>query len=93
MVSTWLAITYWSAGVVVDAQLIEVLRGEVPGAENVMVVDARYDYEYAGGHIRGAINLSDPQVFMDHFCSQVRQVDAIVIHCEFSSKRGPRLSV
>jgi M-phase inducer phosphatase 2 len=62
----------------------------------VFIVDARYPFEYAGGHIRTAEN-----IFTDNELRRVatKLFDAptstrpsiVVFHCEFSSERGPRL--
>eukprot|EP00698_Gefionella_okellyi_P017584 TRINITY_DN5166_c0_g1_i1.p1 TRINITY_DN5166_c0_g1~~TRINITY_DN5166_c0_g1_i1.p1 ORF type:complete len:395 (-),score=49.67 TRINITY_DN5166_c0_g1_i1:64-1248(-) len=63
--------------------------------DHVYVVDCRFDYEYEGGHIRTALNLSQPQdvegFFMHPTCPTGDRV-AVVFHCEFSSKRGPKLA-
>lgn len=58
------------------------------------ILDARYPYEYAGGHITGAENaFSLEEIFEKLFknaklCSKPR---VLIFHCEFSSERGPRL--
>jgi M-phase inducer tyrosine phosphatase len=61
------------------------------GYDLVLIVDARFEYEYHGGHIRGSKNIrsfADMKDFYDDF----RGCNACVIfHCEFSRHRGPTL--
>ena len=64
--------------------------------DKVIVVDARYDYEYEGGHIRGALNFACEADAMGFFFGAAPVCDdpartVIIIHCEFSSERGPRM--
>jgi M-phase inducer tyrosine phosphatase len=61
------------------------------GFDSLIIVDARFDYEYAGGHISRSVNVrsvADMQMlftqFRDHFA-------CVVFHCEFSTNRGPNL--
>ena len=59
------------------------------------VVDARFPFEYDGGHIRGA-RLCTLKEEIDTLYSSLSDLrseffrDVIVFHCEFSSKRAPR---
>ncbi len=69
------------------------------------VIDCRFDYEYNGGHIRGAVNMntaSDIEEF--HLgdnalkpaptCGGDKVKKTVLIfHCEFSEKRAPTLYV
>lgn len=69
------------------------------------VIDCRFDYEYEGGHIEGAVNITSPEQLEEYFFKDVEppvpsqsglfpQADCktvIVFHCEFSAKRGPTL--
>lgn len=60
-----------------------------------MILDARFDYEHEGGHIIGAHNVYLPthvEDLKDQFAN-MRMGDrlCVVIHCEFSSQRGPKL--
>ena len=59
-----------------------------------MIIDARYPFEYVGGHITSARNVYTEidlrSVFYELISSTCRQ-SIIVFHCEFSSERGPRL--
>lgn len=59
------------------------------GAIEVIVVDCRYDFEFRGGHIRGAIHFESKKQMIDMFFREIKKNVVIVFHCEFSSKRGP----
>lgn len=60
------------------------------------LIQQRNRQDFAGGHIRGAINQpsesfrSDAQV--DAFLQQhvTENVDKVVVHCQLSQQRGPR---
>eukprot|EP01127_Copromyxa_protea_P000238 TRINITY_DN1020_c0_g4_i2.p1 TRINITY_DN1020_c0_g4~~TRINITY_DN1020_c0_g4_i2.p1 ORF type:complete len:416 (-),score=71.02 TRINITY_DN1020_c0_g4_i2:76-1323(-) len=61
------------------------------GFESIVIIDCRYDYEYEGGHIKGAINCPNPESIDALF--QTMSPDShtcFVFHCEFSSERAPR---
>ncbi|XP_065341862.1 M-phase inducer phosphatase-like isoform X2 [Cloeon dipterum] len=82
----------------------ETLAGLLSGQFNLdqivfRVVDCRYPYEYAGGHIRGAINLFSKDLIEEEFITKCRLPSAsseqrhiLIFHCEFSSERAPCLS-
>lgn len=58
------------------------------------VIDCRYPYEYAGGHIKGAENIFTEEGIL-HLLHQKRnhaenERSVLIFHCEFSSERGPR---
>lgn len=65
------------------------------------VIDCRFDYEYQGGHIKGAININTTAEIEEYLlgehadkpvptCSGDNQKKIILIfHCEFSAKRAP----
>jgi hypothetical protein len=60
-----------------------------------VVVDCRFPYEYAGGHIQNAVNLWTLERVLAHFFTQsaLPQRDTkrtvVVFYCEFSSHRAP----
>eukprot|EP00062_Callorhinchus_milii_P019822 gi/632974847/ref/XP_007903903.1/ PREDICTED: M-phase inducer phosphatase 3-like [Callorhinchus milii] len=66
-------------------------------ARGYWLVDCRYPYEFAGGHIQGAVNIYTEQQVLSTFfpVSELPQEEArdtaVVFHCEFSSERGPKL--
>ncbi|KAG8684065.1 cell division cycle- protein, partial [Ceratobasidium sp. 395] len=63
------------------------------------VIDCRFEYEYEGGHIPGAINLNTTQAVEDYLLGEGKpdpsrsgdgtKKDVLVFHCEFSVKRAP----
>ena len=64
--------------------------------KNIVIIDCRYEYEYTGGHIIGAINCSSPSQVLDELFSSSEKVKSImeqdsiiILHCEFSTLRGP----
>ena len=69
----------------------------VPEGRRLLVVDCRYPFEYHGGHIRTAVNVSGAGADAEQ---QLRALlypeDAplravLLFHCEFSQARGPRM--
>uniref|UniRef100_UPI00358E7F8D M-phase inducer phosphatase 2-like n=1 Tax=Myxine glutinosa TaxID=7769 RepID=UPI00358E7F8D len=74
------------------------LHGEFEDAvDKFIVVDCRYPYEFAGGHIKGAINvpteeLAGTLLFDTPSMSASPERRLILIfHCEFSVNRGPKM--
>eukprot|EP01084_Bolivina_argentea_P030823 57064_1 len=61
-----------------------------------VIIDCRYEYEYLGGHINGAINVSDKLLTELLFKSNMNikniqsQRIAWIFHCEYSKHRGPQ---
>jgi M-phase inducer tyrosine phosphatase len=54
-------------------------------------LDARYQYEYEGGHINGAINISSFGSFQKLFQDYNGSVDYVIVYCEHSLYQGPLL--
>ncbi|RLV93818.1 M-phase inducer phosphatase [Spathaspora sp. JA1] len=80
----------------IDAeQLYHILHGEHKSAfDECIIIDCRFDYEFEGGHIIGATNLSTKQELENRFifnpdASQSDIKRLVVFHCEFSVFRGP----
>ncbi|XP_059845812.1 M-phase inducer phosphatase 1-B-like [Hypanus sabinus] len=75
-----------------------ILHGEYDHLlEEVYIVDCRYPYEFAGGHIKGALNLHRADDAIDYFLkkpiipkSKEKRL-ILIFHCEFSSERGPKM--
>ena len=65
--------------------------------DQFVIFDARFPYEYNGGHIVGAENVfrkedSFERLFRQPLASAASGKRVVIIfHCEFSSERGPRL--
>ena len=69
------------------------------------IIDARYPYEYHGGHIQGAENFGfwdETESFLKEFLpptleprksvpGEDEKAHILIFHCEFSSERGPKL--
>lgn len=61
-----------------------------------VIIDCRYDYEYLGGHINGAINVSDKLLIELLFKANMNlrnissQRIGWIFHCEYSKHRGPQ---
>lgn len=67
------------------------------------VIDCRFEYEYQGGHIKGAVNINTAEEIEEFFlgnsarkpalsCSgDAARKSVLIFHCEFSCKRAPTL--
>lgn len=56
----------------------------------LFILDVRYHYENAGGHIKNSINMNTYNSFQESFFSEPIEDAVIVIHCEFSTVRAPQ---
>eukprot|EP01127_Copromyxa_protea_P006960 TRINITY_DN16893_c0_g1_i1.p1 TRINITY_DN16893_c0_g1~~TRINITY_DN16893_c0_g1_i1.p1 ORF type:complete len:447 (-),score=92.89 TRINITY_DN16893_c0_g1_i1:95-1435(-) len=57
----------------------------------VVIIDCRYEYEFVGGHIKGAINCPTPESIDELFVNfKPSDRTCYIFHCEFSSHRGPK---
>lgn len=67
--------------------------------DKLLIIDARYPYEYVGGHIPGAHNICSLDAVERFLFSSPDQhheshkKSLVVIHCEYSSERGPRMAL
>jgi M-phase inducer tyrosine phosphatase len=74
--------------------LEEILQGKHDLAySRRLIIDCRFAYEYAGGHIEGAVNhwtcdMIDSLLFRNLPSSNTA---LIVLHCEYSERRAPRM--
>ncbi|EPS32023.1 hypothetical protein PDE_06982 [Penicillium oxalicum 114-2] len=70
--------------------LLELLDGKFNDRfDNIMIVDCRFEYEYEGGHINGAINYNDKEKLATDLFASPRDRTALVLHCEYSAHRAP----
>jgi M-phase inducer tyrosine phosphatase len=71
--------------------MISVLNGDYKGQfDQTIVVDCRFEYEFNGGHINGAVNFNDKDHLSKQlFASSPSQRTLIVFHCEYSAHRAP----
>jgi len=66
--------------------------------DRLLIIDARYPYEFLGGHIPTALNICSTDaaqrlLFSPELLTSSSQRTLLVFHCEFSSERGPRLAL
>ncbi|MCJ1445339.1 MAG: cell division cycle- protein [Stictis urceolatum] len=71
--------------------MIEVLDGKFGDRfDHSMVVDCRFEYEYKGGHIDGAMNFNDKEELAHKLFQQTSPNKTLLIfHCEYSEFRAP----
>lgn len=67
--------------------------------DEFIIIDSRFQYEYLGGHIKGAISISSQQDLEDklinncnHNGSSSSPRKLVIFHCEFSIFRGPTMA-
>ncbi|OAX80342.1 hypothetical protein ACJ72_05330 [Emergomyces africanus] len=71
--------------------LVDILDGKYNDKYNdIIIIDCRFEYEYEGGHINGAVNYNDKE----HLASKLFSEDTkpntmLVFHCEYSAHRAP----
>ena len=59
-----------------------------------IVVDCRFEYEYKGGHIDGAINVNSKEDLADALFETVDEAKTLLVfHCEYSAHRAPLMYV
>ena len=71
--------------------MIDVLDGKYTHCYDAsMVIDCRFEYEYKGGHIDGAINFNNKEELASKLFDQPgSQRTLLVFHCEYSAHRAP----
>lgn len=67
------------------------------------IIDCRFDYEYSGGHIPGALNINTTTAVEEFLLGanalkpkpstsgEASGKTVLIFHCEFSAKRAPTL--
>ena len=72
--------------------MVEVLNHRYSSQfENIKVIDCRFEYEYAGGHIENAVNFNDKQQLANELFNTPQSSSTLLIfHCEYSVHRAPR---
>lgn len=60
--------------------------------DSIMIIDCRFEYEYDGGHIVGAINYNDKENLAAQLFASPQPRTAIVFHCEYSVHRAPLMA-
>jgi M-phase inducer tyrosine phosphatase len=71
--------------------MLEVLDGKYSDHyAHKMIIDCRFEYEYEGGHIDGAINYNDKELLASHlFDTPIEGRTLLIFHCEYSAHRAP----
>lgn len=72
--------------------LIDVLNGKYDEAYgDKYVIDCRFEYEYEGGHIDGALNFCEKEQLADRLFANVSGTTntLLILHCEYSAHRAP----
>ncbi|KAF2661659.1 Rhodanese-like protein [Lophiostoma macrostomum CBS 122681] len=78
---------------ITDSTLIEVLNGEYNHMYNkTVVVDCRFEYEYQGGHIDGAVNFCDKEQLAEELFKSNAPNTLLIFHCEYSAHRAPLMA-
>lgn len=55
-----------------------------------MVIDCRFEYEFEGGHIDGAVNYNDKELLVSQlFETAIPGKTLLIFHCEYSAHRAP----
>jgi len=71
--------------------LLQVLDGSFDGQfDERMVIDCRFEYEFEGGHIKGAVNYNDKELLTGQlFEISPPGKTLLIFHCEYSAHRAP----
>ena len=71
--------------------MIDVLDGKYGQCyDDSMVIDCRFEYEYRGGHIDGAINFNNKEELARKLFDQpCFRRTLLIFHCEYSAHRAP----
>eukprot|EP00923_Selenidium_pygospionis_P008310 GHVN01014066.1.p1 GENE.GHVN01014066.1~~GHVN01014066.1.p1 ORF type:complete len:235 (+),score=15.97 GHVN01014066.1:32-736(+) len=73
--------------------LQKVLCGEIKTKKQVTIIDCRYRFEYDGGHISTALSISSVSQAENMLFEEDVQERVIVVHCEHSCERAPRMAL
>ena len=71
--------------------MVEVLDGKFDEHyDKTMVIDCRFEYEYTGGHVEGAVNFNDKEQLAESLFRGTHAGRTLLIfHCEYSVHRAP----
>lgn len=74
--------------------MINVLDGKYNQQyDKTVIVDCRFEYEYDGGHIQGALNYNDKEQLAQHLFTEAQSNTLVIFHCEYSNHRAPLMCV
>jgi len=76
---------------IAKSTLLEILDGKYnENYDQRMVIDCRFEYEFDGGHIDGAVNYNDKELLVGQLFEQALPGKTLLIfHCEYSAHRAP----
>ncbi|KAF2268479.1 Rhodanese-like protein [Lojkania enalia] len=79
---------------ITDTTLINVLNGDYDHVyDKTVVIDCRFEYEYEGGHISGAVNFCDKEQLAETLFNPSSSANTLLIfHCEYSAHRAPLMA-
>ncbi|EGD86516.1 uncharacterized protein TERG_08755 [Trichophyton rubrum CBS 118892] len=72
--------------------LVDIIDGKYSDQfDNITIIDCRFEYEYEGGHINGAVNYNDKEQLAEKLFTEgeMKQKTALIFHCEYSAHRAP----
>lgn len=71
--------------------LLEVLDGKFnENFDQRMIIDCRFEYEFQGGHIDGAVNYNNKELLSSQlFETALPGKTLLIMHCEYSAHRAP----
>ncbi|KAK9450736.1 uncharacterized protein V1518DRAFT_152232 [Limtongia smithiae] len=74
--------------------LINVMRGQFcQYYDRLIIVDCRFEYEFEGGHITGAVNMNSADALETALLENPPKERCLLIfHCEYSAHRAPRMA-
>ncbi|KFA51080.1 hypothetical protein S40293_10262 [Stachybotrys chartarum IBT 40293] len=74
-----------------QATMLDVLDGKYRDKfDQKIVIDCRFEYEYEGGHIDGAVNYNDKELLAEQLLdTPINGRTLLVFHCEYSVHRAP----
>ncbi|KAF2688078.1 Rhodanese-like protein [Lentithecium fluviatile CBS 122367] len=79
---------------ITSATLVDVLDGVYDEHyRERTIVDCRFEYEYDGGHINGAINHCEREGLAQYLFEETPAANRLIIlHCEYSAHRAPLMA-
>ncbi|KAL1960085.1 hypothetical protein VTO42DRAFT_257 [Malbranchea cinnamomea] len=71
--------------------LVDIINGKYNDQyDNIFIIDCRFEYEYEGGHIDGALNYTDKESLAAKLFDEGPKPNSVLIfHCEYSAHRAP----
>ncbi|KAH8727875.1 hypothetical protein GQ44DRAFT_610642 [Phaeosphaeriaceae sp. PMI808] len=79
---------------ITPSTFVDVLDGTYDHCyDNKVIIDCRFEYEYKGGHIEGALNFCDKEKLAQRlFQAPSSSKTLLILHCEYSAHRAPLMA-